>query len=78
MLQPMFHWYTIRLCTHALYAGITTCFQRKTMASQNLQMLSKHLSCQSYSGSCGIETSTMLSNEVTDNKKARLFKFLPH
>lgn len=54
---------------HTCIKGITTCFQRETTASRNWQKLSKLLSCRSYSGSCGIETSTTLSNEVTEVPK---------
>ena len=45
--------------------GIITCFQRKTIASENWQKLTKLLPFRSYSGSCCIDTPTKLSNEVT-------------
>ena len=58
---------------HTCIVEIPTCFQRETTASENCQKLSKLFPCQSYSGSCGIKTSTTLSNKVTEVAKDSIF-----
>ena len=55
--------------------GITTTLQRETTTSKNWQKVSKLFPSWSYSGSCGIETSTTLSNEITKIAKSDFFDF---
>ena len=67
VLQPTFYWQDTMM--HTCIIGISTCFQRKTKASENWQKLSKLLLCRSYSGNGDVETPTKLSNEVTEATK---------
>ena len=50
--------------THTSIVGITTTLRGETTASQNWQKVSKLFPSWSYSGCCGIETPTTLSNKI--------------
>ena len=49
---------------HTSIVGITTTLRAETTASQNWQKVSKLFPSWSYSGCCGIETPTTLSNKI--------------
>ena len=75
VLQPRFHWHTIRHYAH-LHCRHNHVLSKKDRGNKNWQKLFKLLPCRSYSGSCGIETPTTLSNEVIEvTKRPDFFDF---